>query len=357
MRELQDAAHELVAHPPLSPKPIDVLKRRAQARLRRRRVGAAVAVAACGAIAAIVGLTSSAGPSQRVVTVGPGPTDTGLSSRGIPAGYRLLTYGYMAIDVPATWRLDMPGLCVRRTNVLYLGRLTPSCTLVPPYATIEPSSGESPPNSPTTLINGQPAAGCHAAPTCAGNRTWTFPQLGETLTVVGTQAETILQSVQPSSAYLLAHPESVHLTVPTNWKTATYQGVSLRVPPTWPILTGSQAAQQGACGAYFSPRPMVIEGEVPLSCNSGPSTSPADPPTAAWLLPTDCTNTGRAAGLDGRTVFCGGLNPIADPLATAMTGFMRLGLTARGPSSVTVTIQLGDDPVTAAIIAASIRPA
>lgn len=102
MREIEDAAADLVAHPVRPPTPVDVLARAVRA--RRRRLGAVVsaAVLAVGGVAAGLVVSASGGGRTERVSTGPAPGPAAASGAGVtPPGFVRVDYGRASIAVPA----------------------------------------------------------------------------------------------------------------------------------------------------------------------------------------------------------------------------------------------------------------
>lgn len=198
MRDLAEAARTAIANPVSPPTPVSVLQSRVRSRRLHRRVAAAVA-AVCVIAAGVTGgiIETSGARSHPVMVAGPGP------QRGLPAGFKRVTYATTSIAVPSTWQLiaDAQPRCPVQEEVILGAALLPACA---PYARVSyvqlvqgaaPLSGGHP-----VRINGH--TGTLIRPRALPYEEVSFPDLNITVTIYGTTgslAGTILGTVESSS--------------------------------------------------------------------------------------------------------------------------------------------------------------
>ena len=366
MREIEDAAAQLVAHPVRPPTPVTVLARRVRA--RRRSLGAAVSavVVLAGGVSAGLAVAASEGSRLEQVSTGPAPGASTPAGGGVtPPGFVRVDYGQASIAVPYGWKVlsGSESLCPSINDVVLLGRAQTGGGCPPnpaggpsrSYARLAPLSAQAA-SGAGVEINGHSGIQLPASVSTAGDEI-AFPGLGVILSVNGPQATTIVTSIGWSQQYFVLHPVGP-VSVPASWHTITYAGLEVRVPPTWPVRhLGRQDTDPGICGPAEFRTPQVYEGEGGVFPSCPPSvptvmagvdglwirgyqsTTPLTPPAGALSI-------GQAGGRvltipDSSSVY---VQPVLRVLARP----------SAGAAFVSIDIGLGSDPLTASRVLASL---
>ncbi len=305
--------------------------------------------------------TISSGDAE-TTTLDTAPTGT---TTPVPAGHIRVNYGNASIVVPNKWQIFQPGVTTCDSspieNVVLLGNAAlggPSCgsgasRASTSFAHLQGLPARTP-NGPHRTINGQ-AAIVLAAP-ASGIATYAIPALGVELEVEGAQAASIVPSLGWSSRYLALHPQTP-VTIPQGWGTATYDGVTIRLPRTWPLTKVGPAQGEPGCGADFS-SPQLLEGPV-FGHTCGLSLGPAPLSDGVWLQGPSGMNEAELAG-PGYTslrttptrVF---LDDSQDPMG--VNPLLHLLAIGRGGAVDAIDVGLGPNPDVAAAIIASITAA
>jgi hypothetical protein len=127
---------------------------------------------------------------------------------------------------------------------------------------------------------------------------WYVPSLDVQITIVGTAAQAIARTIEPSPLQdLLTDPLPV--AIPSAWRTVNYDGFQAKVPADWPVYqivtthTGnsfSVSPTPGVCGPPVFRTPSVYFGANPgISCPPilQKTASPTD--DGLWLQPSQST--------------------------------------------------------------------
>lgn len=376
MREIENAAAELVAHPVRPATPVAVLARTVRARRRRHGAVLSAVVLAVGGIAAGLAVSASSGGSTERVSTGPVPAGAPASGAGVtPPGFVRVDYGRASIAVPAGWKVITPGetVCPAFDDVVLLddvqaGSGCPGMTGGPglhsSYAGLVGLSG--PPAAGARVeVNGHPGVRLPAVAE-PGSERFAYPDLGVVLTVAGPQAAAIAGSVGWSAQHLAVHPAGP-AGVPAGWKTVSYAGLDLRVPPSWPVSrVAVHQADPGVCGPPEFDGPQVYEGSGQIS----PSCPPIIPSVTAgvdgvWIRhyrgsTAQLRPTGsQPLGISGLQVVelpqpSGYAQPVLRLVVLPSTS-RSPGVSSTGPPvAVSIDIGLGPDPSTASRILASL---
>ncbi len=230
---------------------------------RRGHRGRAVLIA--GSAVAAYELPTRA--SRQTVTA-IGPSSTAPPTYVIPRGYHRVKYNNASIAAPAAWRVIQPGIheCPTPDNgqVVLLGDAdtTRACggTRQEPltsYARLTSLPAGRTSAAIPVVINGHRGTEFSAGP---GTRSYLFRDLRVELTVAGPDGASIAGTLEWSGAYLLLHPTRP-VQIPKRWHEVHFEGVTLRVPPGWPIIDlGPKQYMPGICGKPEFPTPALDEG-------------------------------------------------------------------------------------------------
>lgn len=321
----------------------------------RRSVGL-VALVSTLALTGCAGLKAhvTSGSSPATETEAPPVTRPSLS-----AGEKRVNYGDASIVVPANWRIVLPGVrpCGPGVtdNVVLLGtsgKEQPRCQAPSPqptsFAHLESLPAHVPSGGAQQEINGHAATVIASGPSSA---TYIVPGLGIELVVVGSRAKPIANSLDWSTRYLVLHPGPT-VVVPTGWHSVAYQGMSVRVPESWPLHRVGPKQGAPGCGSEFS-APAVLEGP-PVVHRCGIVVSPAASVDGVWLQgPVRRSQVPTAAFAVVRVsptrVF---LDQRYDP--AGVEPFLQLFVAARNGAMDAVIVGLGPHPAVARAIVASI---
>jgi hypothetical protein len=207
---------------------------------RRVLVLAAAMIALIAAVAALVavrrdgsavGSTDTSPDTASVITVGAAP----VAAHPIPAspeGWDLLDWGNVRLSLPP------------EMSPFHTGN---GCT-TDPGTDLQITCGDESVRISTASTNAatdQIVNGLHVswqAGECAGCQTMVLPELATTVTVHrhdDASANAILNTVSPSGTWRFGY--EIRPTPPADWKTVTFEGVSIRVPPDWPVMTVSES--------------------------------------------------------------------------------------------------------------------
>ncbi|HWG72996.1 MAG TPA: hypothetical protein VG184_02960 [Acidimicrobiales bacterium] len=320
-----------------------------------------------GALAGILVLGGCGAAGSQTLRSSNGQTGTTTSppasQAAVAAGYMRVDYANASIVVPASWKTLLPGVTTCGPNAtkdaVLLGGAAeggPSCgpgqaAAPTSFARLQAIPARLPAGTPQT-INGQAAT--VVPPTTPGAPpTYVFPRLGVELEVAGPQTNSIVASIGWSTRYLVLHPPTA-LTVPHGWGTATYQGVTIRLPRSWPLTKVGHAQGEPGCGADFS-TPELLEGPV-FAHSCAVSLGPPPSVDGVWLQGhTGTTETQLGAGRyealrsAPTKVF---LDDSADPMGA--DPLLHLLVVTRSGSVNGIDVGLGPDPAVAQAIIASI---
>lgn len=285
------------------------------------------------------------------------PSAPEIRTAPVPNGWRIVDFADARLAIPPGWTASSPGAStgcaptpMNDQFVLFDGA-TPSC----PSIVVAPIMPSTLPRRAALTIHGLKLY--LAADTVVWIR-YAVPELGVTLTVHGAAGPVLDTLTSSARRVVLAAPERV-TAVPSDWRTVSFGGVTLQVPPTMRItrLAGS-LLPPGACGKQiFADPPTVFVG-------NGSSVGPFCPFIAAGVVAVPVDGVWISTMPDAfpapagpatviRGVELGGLavtiDAATDPLLTIRT---RLGGAA---APTVIRLGLGPDPTIARTILSSIR--
>jgi len=296
---------------------------------------------------------------------------------GVPAGWQLIDYGELRFAVPATWEVPVTESCASGAPgvVLLPTRSTSTCSAVNPIPLPESvvwivESDPQPGGVPAELGTLDATTfGSLACTTC--RPTYHLPS-GLQISVTGPEADAVLASFTRSGVdQALADGP---LADRSGWRTVAFGGVSVEVPPGWPVvdLPGSDTitttpdgtvtgmsgrTDPGGCGGdRFGETGYAYVGssQVVSSC---PATFvlPVHPGVGLWIrsFPDVGHAMVEARPYDGPSEV--DLEVVSGPLNRSVREPV-LDVAVDGPDGpVLVTIGARSDPATIRAILASIR--
>jgi hypothetical protein len=247
---LRGQLHSAAAAPS---EPLDwphTLERGLRRRKRRRAVPAvltgAVVVAAAIAVPLVVASRAPAGQVLHGTPVAPSWEGQANPALHVPSGWRAVTYGDVQIAVPADWQVVDTAAksceATAGTPAVVLG--TPPSGGIPCPATTRylvwarPASANAPRTGAAVTVDGVSVAAVEGAtsPIVQGTPvTYLVPAFGVELTVASAWAHSVIATLSPSARFVVARPGLLPYT-PAQWRLVGLGGVSLRVPPTWPVV-------------------------------------------------------------------------------------------------------------------------
>jgi hypothetical protein len=232
---------------------------------RRALVLAAAMVALVAAVAALVavrrdsnavGSTNTSTDTASVTTLPTAP----IAAHPIPPspeGWELLDWGNLRLSLPP------------EMSPFHTGN---GCT-VDPGTDLEITCGDESVRISTAstnaatdqLVNGLNAS--WQAGECAGCQTMVLPELATTVTVHrhdDASANAILATVSPSGTWRFEN--EIRPTPAADWKTVTFEGVTIRVPSDWPIQTVSES-DPPQCPNDVIANTVVLDSGTPGECD------------------------------------------------------------------------------------------
>jgi hypothetical protein len=225
-------------------------------------VAALVAVSRDGSA---VGSTDTSPDTASVITVGAVP----VAAHPIPAspeGWDLLDWGNVRLSLPP------------EMSPFHTGN---GCT-TDPGTDLEITCGDESVRISTASTNAatdQIVNGLHVswqAGECAGCQMMVLPELATTVTVHrhdDAAANAILDTVGPSGSWRFQF--EIRPTSPADWKTVNFEGVSIRVPPDWPVQTVTKS-ESSPCPQALIPNAVVLDSGTPGDCNGPALLAPND---------------------------------------------------------------------------------
>ena len=266
MPDLEAAVRELIEHPVRPPTPMSELARRVRRREFHHR--AAGGLAALVALALVVSAVQISRDGRVVQKVSTAPTYAPLPGTGVtPPGWIRVNYGRASVAVPPEWRVAGASGCGGYLNIVYLGGggESPGCAnYVTPtqavFVTLMTLQGRPAPGKAVNINNHQAIQ----EPVSNTNRVVSeviqFPDLGLQYESFGSITNQIAGTIGWSAGYLALHP-SQPVSIPSGWRTIHYEGVSLKVPSSWPARKmDSSSVNPGACDNTEFVQPEVLEG-------------------------------------------------------------------------------------------------
>ena len=193
----------------------------------------------------------------------PGLTATQLRAhlgRGLPADWLPVDFGDARLWYPPGWQVVFDSCSGSAAGWIATDRsYDDSCLSLPTVIGLASSSRTPVALTPTRTIHG------YRLYSTATN-TYVVPQLRVAITVRGPASQVVLETLAPSSrAVASAYRESP----PSTWHTITSQGLTFKVPPTWPTTTiGSPCSF--SYGQVLLPTPVPSPLSGPPSCGGGP---------------------------------------------------------------------------------------
>ena len=353
MIDLVEAGRRLATWDAGEPTDLAALYSRARRRRTRRRVAAGVsAVVAAAAVAATVLVVP--GGAQSRVRVGPA-TRAELPAVVLPpapAGWSRTAAGAVDLAIPPSSNFETTGVGRRSYMEVCLTRICYS-TATPSAAypvVVVPVTGRS--RGTPRVIDGLRVLVSGSA----RRRAFEVPTLGVRLETFGTLGQRIAATMVPSPALVVASATSAPA-VAAGWRSVHYDGVSVSVPTTWPVVHLRRLPVQPpapgqphstACELFVHAQLDV--GNPPGRCGPGQASS-SPPPPALWLGQSEVNSSGltetRLPWIVGAHVELGWARYGPSYLAN---------LTIRTASGVIHgTIGFGPDPALIEAILASIR--
>jgi hypothetical protein len=336
-------------------------------RLARRTTAGALAVVVLGGAVAVLHDRRS---SRVNVITEPMTTTTTTRTTSLPAvrtvpapkGWRVFDYGDARLAAPPGWtanRLprgtaicgpDGPG------GFILTGPGLGCASLV-----VEPIIPDRLPPRAAHTIHGIRLYLGFSSPT---EVRYDVPQLGVTITVRGVDiAEPVLATLGPSARMVVLGGGPVPV-LPDDWRTVTFDGITMRVPPSMPVRKlGPNNLPPGICFTQTFRQPGVLLGNgsaLAVNCTFIPAGVVPVPTDGVWISTASDRSLRR---LPGTVVDAPGLrlffridNDPADPVLTIdpVNANSRLTNAQRQP---VVRLGLGVDPAIARTILHSIRAA
>jgi hypothetical protein len=276
MLDLDGAGRRLATFRAGVPTPLLTIERRARRRRRgRRAVGGAAAIALVAGVI-VAGFHLVPAPRGQGIVVRGGPATTAPVTHtpaappivAAPKGWFRHDIGLLAFDTPnwgggSTRSSYTMGPCPDRDHCTITSDLIARASV--------PTAGLTP-----TSINGLAVWETTRGPV----RIYDVPSTGIELLLRGADARGIARTLQPSAAadVLAAH---YPLTLPADWKSVTYDGVTLQVPPSWAVRypQRSDRAAYGSNGCSVPAGSTIYLGSFSADCSTEEATFPYGP----WL--------------------------------------------------------------------------
>jgi hypothetical protein len=219
--------------------------------------------------------------STTTTTHRPAPSE--IATVAEPNGWRIVDYGDARLAAPPGW--TVAGLpqgssgCPpdKRVGAFIYRAYQTTCTSV----LVEPIYPGPLPPRPARTIHGFKL---YLVTDDVLLVSYSVPELGVTLTIHGVDtAQSVLDTLTSSSRRVALGPGGAPA-VPRDWRAVTYGGITLQVPPTWPIARlGSNTVAPGACFAQT-----FLNPEVYLGNGSNPSIVKCFVlPLGRIMMPTD----------------------------------------------------------------------
>ncbi len=270
---------------------VEAARGRLHRRIRRRRMMTSLAILPmlAAVIAVSVVVTSAGTHSQRVVT-GPATTTPpigGLAPLPVkmiagPPGWQPVDYGNARVWVPGDWKISPPGFgeCgASYVKEVFIDPPAEKCAqqIAPNAAFITIHTLTSVAETgPTRTINGYQVIVPDTPPL------FLVPQLGVSLFIQTNESlrEEILATVGPSSRAAVLAPGAAP-PPPSDWQTVTYSGLTVRVPPSWPVADINSTSTFDECHQIFHQSSVVL-GSPPVfpPCPTWGVVAPGD---GIWL--------------------------------------------------------------------------
>jgi hypothetical protein len=224
----QDADHAPIPFP-RQLRSLGTVRQPLQQSNRRIAIAAAMVIAVALIVTAVVVDRSS---RSRVVTSSP-PLTVGavrLPAVAHPAGWKVIDFGRLRLWMPPRWVVEYgPGGCTNGPQTKLT--IEPKACGHPLIAHLSVRTG------PTTAPHGWRQSTIHGLPVwthhAAGETDYVIPRLNITMTARGALAGRIARTLGASSLQALL-TLSGPVTIPSTWKTVTYDHFSVEVPPEWP---------------------------------------------------------------------------------------------------------------------------
>jgi hypothetical protein len=327
-------------------------------RHRRGTVTVAAVTAAVGLLAVFFAVIVHPGP-DRVVTTGPGPASATPRGKPVtlpgvahPKDWTALDIGRLRLYVPADWETNAgpPDCDDNDGDLVTLSQTTPprSCTPNPSVFLTVRTAAVPTPSGTRSRLHGLTIWTSHKD---AQGIIIAIPALHSTLTAQGTEALRIARSLGPSSLQAVLSMTRP-IAVPARWKPVRYHGIQIDVPPAWKTATVPYD-----CGTLFMGTPTAYTGparEV-AGCAILTGNDLYQPHDGVWLQPVP-----RNAPQPHRYQLNYNQAQInIEPGVNSDGGFPNVPntyLTIHTPTTtITATLGLGPDPLTAERILSSIR--
>ena len=334
-------------------------------RLARRSTAAAVVVALVVGLLVVVRGGSSrslrTAASAPTTSAKPQPQPSAIVSAPEPKGWRLVDYGDARLAFPPGWTTaaitgTSPAPCATISGAAIRFYLpAPNC----PTVTIAPLGATTLPPRPAATIHGFRV---YLAADSVVSLTYAVPALHVEITLHDHAATPVLGTLTSSARRVVLGGGALP-TVPGAWKSLTFGGITVRVPPTMPVThLASNHLAPGECSAS----PFRVSGafvgngvDGPISCPMILAGLVPTPTDGVWL---HTIGVGLAAPHWTRTIDNGHARlsiapvPLFGPSQLAQAIDVAIIGTAGGRSTTVVRIGLGADPQIARTILASIEP-
>lgn len=248
--------------------------------------------------------------------------------------------GFVCVGVDGYELTLSPEPCSQTANRITVG-------LLPAYPGLEARGTQA------TVVNGLTALTFVTTP---GSIEEYVPSLLTTFTATGPGAQAVTATLQPSpAADVIEAPNTrtptLPSTVPAGWRHVVFDGLTLAVPPSWPVHDPSNEVCGGVTvGAVDLGQPPIV-ASCPAPFLGAPTGGPSD-----GVLVEDNTDPGAGPGAPvlAQATTTGGaqVELSADSLRQPM---VEADVTAAG-TSYTVSLDVGKDPSIAWDILGSIAP-
>jgi hypothetical protein len=336
----------------------------ARARALRHRRLAWRSSAAGVAIALVVGLVvivrGASSPSRVATADSVSTTITTTAPPAIvsapePAGWRIVDFGDARLAFPPGWQSPSsflvpahPPCATFAGGVVGFFRPSADC----PKVTIAALGTTQLPPRPVMTVHG---LSVYLAADGITFRTYAVPALHVSITLDGAAAQPILDTLT-SSARRVVLGGGAAPPVPDGWKTLTFDGVSLEVPPTMPVTElDAHHLAPGECDAVPFPQSGAYLGDGVTGAVNCPAIFAVVPvPTDGVWIHT--ATSGGPAKFDGRIDNGHVRLAVADVAMYGAPGLdPALDVEIVGPRATVIRVGLGADPEIARTIIGSIR--
>jgi hypothetical protein len=286
-----------------------------------------------------------------------------LTSAPTPKGWRIVDFGDARLAAPPGWSVadltgsSIPcvghgGLAQRSQEGVDLFTENPSsCSAV----ILQPGTPTDLPSRAARTIHG---IRLYLISDTVVSLAYAVPELGVTVVLRGVDGALPVLETLTSSARRVVLAAGPAPRVPHDWRTVEYGGITLRVPPTMPVIRlGASDIAPGTCATQTFVRPGAYVGNGfpgAVHCPMIPAGVVAKPTDGVWIsnTPERMPNTSPVRVIDLPTVRLrveAAASVLADPTLTIEPS----GPAGRLPT--VIHLGLGPDPTVARTILYSIR--